>query len=554
MEVARQAGSQLARAPSLAATLSPSSRTLGLDERIVLSLLMGFALLARVTVALTVPLWQGPDEPKHFEYSRLLVDKRGQLLTERRLLWFDDASPTLQREIISSMARSGFWTILARPTPSPLPSRFDQVWGAGRHTQLHRPSLYYFVGAAALLILQPLQATQPVLAAEGDPVVTLEQQVVAVRLVSALLSALCVPVAYLAGRLASPTDRFVPTVAAAFVAALPMHVFVGGVVNNDNLAALVGSLLTLALVRGFCRGFGVGTWLVVLGLIALGIATKRTTVGLLPMALVAAALSIGALRGRRLLIAGLVGAASAGLGIATVATGLVERAVPVGRIRSLVVAYALNEPDQLDGLLRAPLGSTEAQALIAHQLDQMFRSFWGVFGWFSLHLSEGLYRALYVVSVVCALGFLVWLLARVAGAAREARSDGPPCAGTRAAPGAPPAAAEATKPARAEAHELPDVVSIGVGLVCVVAIAAMVALAVGERLAYMRMSEVPQGRYLFTTIVPISLVVALGARSVLPRRHLGTWLPSLACALALVLLDLGVYALYVVPFYSTRSF
>ena len=37
-----------------------------------------FAVVARGVVALTLPPWQGPDEPKHFEYVRLLVEKRGQ--------------------------------------------------------------------------------------------------------------------------------------------------------------------------------------------------------------------------------------------------------------------------------------------------------------------------------------------------------------------------------------------------------------------------------------------------------------------------------------------
>ena len=77
------------------------------------------------------------------------------------------------------------------------------------------------------------------------------------------------------------------------------------------------------------------------------------------------------------------------------------------------------------------------------------------------------------------------------------------------------------------------------------------AAAEGERLAYMVVGQIPQGRYLFVVIVPIALVLALGARTLLPARLLGTWLPLLGVVLVLLLLDIDVFVNYLGPFFRT---
>ena len=74
-------------------------------ERALIAALVVYAVLSRAFIALVIPPWQGPDETKHFEYARLLFDKRDQLIAERRLFRVDDASPELQTQIIASMAR-----------------------------------------------------------------------------------------------------------------------------------------------------------------------------------------------------------------------------------------------------------------------------------------------------------------------------------------------------------------------------------------------------------------------------------------------------------------
>ncbi len=472
------------------------------DERLVLSLLVGLALLARVVSALVVPPWQGPDEPKHYEYARLLLDKREQLLAERRLLDPRDASPTLQRAVIASLAEHRYWErvgwLPAGPTtPAVLPERFAQIWPHGTHTQLHRPSLYYFLGALAIL---------PVAGSD------LATQLLALRLLSALLAALTVLATYLAARAVFPAERFVPLVSAAFVAALPMHVFVGGAANNDNLVALWGALVALGLARGFARGFGVGEWLLVLGSLLLALATKRTAVGLLPAVLLAGVMWLLSLRGRSLLAAlgFLVG------GSAAAAAALLV--LPPARLREALVAYALNGIHQWYGLLKVPWGAPEVHALLLRHVAALFASFWGIFGWFNVLLPTAFYVVFAIVSGLCGLGFLYWL-GRLAW--RQLR-----------APSATPGA------------------QLMFGVVLLVASIGMVALALAERIPYLSTHELPQGRYLFTALAPLAVVHAVGARALLPLRLGRSPWTSVCLVLGLFALDFVVYAGYLVPFYS----
>jgi len=52
-------------------------------------------------------------------------------------------------------------------------------------------------------------------------------------------------------------------------------------------------------------------------------------------------------------------------------------------------------------------------------------------------------------------------------------------------------------------------------------------------------------------IGPIALMLALGARTLLPARLLGTWLPLAIVGLGLLILDPHVYVGSLVPFFRT---
>jgi len=460
--------------------------------------LLLFALAARLTVALSVPPWQGPDEPKHFEYVRTLLDKRDQLWAERRLPTLDDGIPALQQQIIASMAQYHFWAFLGRATPAPLPASFRDAFGES-WTQLHRPSLYYDLGAIELLPLQ------------GQPI---ETQLVALRALSAVLSALAVLPAFAIGRLVAPQDAFVATACAALAAMLPMGVFIGGVANNDNLLLLFGTLATLGMVRGVVRGFSGRTWLLIVGGSLLGLLTKRGAAILLPGVGVCGIIWLARLhpaRRRRVLVA---------LGVAVVVVvggvvlGWISHTLPVERVLSTVSDYALNSPSQLTNLLQVPLTTEQTRQIVAAELEAYFKSFWGIFGWFAILLAPAVYATLWLGTAACAVGGLGWVLGLGAGSAMSAK------------------------------------VRAALAAVFATAVAAAIVAGIAERLAYYSPGEVPQGRYLFVVLGAIAALYAVGARTWLVLARRSTLVPRLLVVGGLIALDVYAYLGTILPFYA----
>jgi hypothetical protein len=498
---APQSDAVAASARQARAIARPAATTL------VLGAILLFGLAARLLVAFTMPAWQSPDEPKHFEYIRVLTDLRARLWAERRLPRLTDDQPKLQRDIIVSLAENHYWDSIHQPTPKPLPTRFINVW-PDSYTQLHRPSLYYFLAAPILL---------PFTSAD------LDTQLRIVRLVSVVISMLTLWVVYLTARVAVPNDPFVPLAGLAFAAALPMHVYINASINNDNLEGLFGSLVCLGLVWGLRRGFSLKVWLLVLVAFGLGLLTKRGIVGLGPVIGLAGLLWLPSLRGWRL---GL-GLAAIGLAVCIGLAGLDAvgpmlgpgKLVPAA-LREKLIAYALNDPGQVLRLLQGdPHAQDVVQLILGHQW-LLFWGFWGAFGWYSVLLPPAAYTWLAIVTGVCTLGFVVWLgqqgwAARRRGAGAVARRN------------------------------------VLVGLLCLAATIVMLVLTEGERLAYFTAAQIPQGRYLFVVIGPIALALALGVRTLLPARWLGMWLPLVGVMGALVLFDVYVYVGYLLPFFRT---
>src|SRR5579884_3745980 len=415
--------------------------------RLALAMAVGFALCARLLVALGLPPWQGPDEPRHFEYVRLLDDKLPQLLAEHRLIRMDEDSPGLQREIIDSMNQHEFWTLARRREPSPPPTTFFDIWG-GSSTQLKQSiSPYHFLLAAALLPF------------DGWP---LEAELDLVRGVTAVLSGLTVLVAYGIGRELAPDDDFVPLTAAWFLAALPMHVFMGGVVNTDNLVTLLGGVVVLLLVRGLVRGFGAPSWLLTLGVLVLAVLAKRAALVLLPWWVLVAVAWPLARRSRRWLVVGGTVVAVAAVLAGAVALGL----GPLASVRDALVYYFLNEPDQVSRLFDGRLVDPRTPGMVAFYLEELHRSFWGVFGWYSVQLDDGLYALLTGVTAFCAFGLVVYL---VKGARRWS----------------------------SDRRWLAVVLLLAILL-------SLIPLAVLERLSYYQEFSFPTGRYLFAIAAPMA--------------------------------------------------
>lgn len=456
-------------------------------------LALGWLLLLSLTHGLLwlslLPPWQAPDEPKHFEYVRLLAERRGVVAFEDSGAPLD---PELQRWIIGSMDRHLFWWYGHAPgyDAARAPQRFQDIWVRGMHTATYRSSPAYYLLAAAL---QPADRLWGLYLAR------------ALGLLLAGLGVLCIG---LAARELFPRAPFIRYGAPALAALHPMAAFLSAGVNNDALANALAAFAFLLLARLLARGASPARLALLLLAVAAAILTKRTTAYLLPTLLVLLAV-LPAARSRRPAL-GLGLGALAALGLAGLSLVWLRGGGWEGlpqQNRFLLSRYFFNEPDQLDRIVRH-LGTPGIGRIFLDQLIGMHRGFWGSFGWQVLPLPGFLEALLGVITAVAALGTLRRVLAG---------GDSPM---QRAA---------------------------------LVSAAAAVALVIGAALAFFAAyldqpyAPPPQGRYLFAAWGPVCLLLTAGLAAWLPPSR--QWAALKALLAGLLLLDGVVLLGLVIPFY-----
>jgi hypothetical protein len=119
---------------------------------------------------------------------------------------------------------------------------------------------------------------------------SIEQQLLALRLLGVLITAGTVLCAYAAARELLPRARGFAVAAALLPALQPMFIFIGAGAGNDSLANLIGAALGWTIVGLARRGFSVGRAAALLALLLAGGLTKRT---LLPEVLLLSLLALG---------------------------------------------------------------------------------------------------------------------------------------------------------------------------------------------------------------------------------------------------------------------
>ncbi|HIP71360.1 MAG TPA: hypothetical protein EYH05_08190 [Anaerolineae bacterium] len=232
-----------------------------------LVLIIGLYLLLGAAYSLVVPLGEAPDEIDHILYVRHLVEAR--------------SFPVMQ------------------------PNAADNVT-----MEANQPPLYYLVEAALTGFFPmtetanfPLNACYTFTPGEGRANFYLHQeaeQVVwsdaylafrAARLVSVLLGALTVWLAYKLGRLMAPQRPSVALLAADFLAFNPQFVFMTASVNNDNLMALLGAAMVYGSITAVIHP--ARSRFVWLGLLmGLALLTKFALLALWPLLILAAVLPV----------------------------------------------------------------------------------------------------------------------------------------------------------------------------------------------------------------------------------------------------------------------
>ena len=340
---------------------------------LLLILVVYFALAT--LFAVTTPPWQNPDEPAHYNYIAFLVNE-GHL----PLLQMGDYDGAHLEQLKGAKFASDLSIATLR-------------------YEFHQPPLYYLLAAPLYWLTG------------GD--------LLALRLFSVALGGGIVLLVFACARTVLPDSPFIALGSAAFAAFLPMHLALMASVNNDAVAELVIAAAMLALLRWqrlHDTGQAGSRHLIAISvLIGLGFLTKATTYILLPVALiVVAAASVRGRAGRPL-------PAKAQLKrFATLLTPALFLGLPLWVRNSLVYG-------DLDFLGLAwhdavVTGQPTTAAWIAENGWSAYwerawtstsESFWGVFGWLGVFMDGRIYTALFILSVMAAVGVVFLRLAVV---------------------------------------------------------------------------------------------------------------------------------------------
>ena len=395
--------------------------------------------------ALRTPLWQNPDEPAHFNYVHQLATGGGI-----PVLQMGDYDQAYQDRLVTERFPPG------------LPMD-------GMRYEGHQPPLFYLAGA---VIDAPLV---------GD---SLFRQVVALRLLSLLLGAPVVVLAWLAARSLFPADRWFAVAVAALPALLPQHVALAAAVNNDalswTLAALV-LLLSLRLTaeparwadRRFAAALGLAMATVLL--------TKSTAYAVLALPLLAFGLAWRAGERPPRAVRGFALAYA----IAAIAGGawFARNLAVYGGLDVLGLArhnaIAVGQPLSLDW------GLPELRTLAT----TLFQSAWMQLGWMTVPAQPWVYGLLAAATGMLGAGTVASLRTAVAWATPAQRRQ-------------------------------------------IAVLGALALLAFGELAYYNLQFLQPQGRYLFVALVPLAVFAALGLRALSGARAfplaVAAWLALLA--------------------------
>ncbi len=422
-----------------------------MTRRLILILILAGYFVLGALFAVNTPAWQAPDEPAHYNYVAYLAEN-GNF----PVLHFGDYPHAYLEQIKEAKF----------PPDMPVtPIRYES----------HQPPLYYVLAA---------------------PIYRLTRgSLTALRLLSVLLGAGIVALAYGVARRVLPGRPAVALGAAAFVAFLPQHLGTVSQVGNDVLAELLLAAVLFVLVPNAEERMTPLLLGVLLGLILI---TKTT-------AYIAAPLALGVLvwrwfrdraSVRRILLEGLAVLLPAAL----IALPWYARNITI-----------YGWPDFL-GLIRhdqVVVGQMRTAQYIAENgwgaywrraAEWTFKSFAGVFGWMGVWLDS---RAYYGLGLWMSVPIVAW----VVNAAQRTRTD--KRMGLRQRTPAGPSAA------------------------ILLALAAFLTLLtyVYYNITFLQ----HQGRYLFTALIPIAIFLAAGWEQALAPRTaaivagvLLTWAVALA--------------------------
>jgi 4-amino-4-deoxy-L-arabinose transferase-like glycosyltransferase len=452
----RGAAAQIIQDTSAAAVSHERSLQAAGDKRWLVRLLLLFLLKGVLLVAVFDP-FTGHDEVDHFAYIERLAQGDGLgVVGETRL-------PA--------------WTVPYQAYVADYPYNAEMI----------QPPLYH-------VLLVPLYWAIP-----GDHVTKL----LGLRLVSVVLGAVVVWLAYLIAATIFPDEPHMRAAVPIFVALQPQFSFEAAIVNHDILLTVLASCLMLLLVRGVL-GDLTRRRLVVIGLVAgAGLWTKASFGLMLPVA--AAAIAIVA-RDQRWPRRRWLQALALGLGLPLLIAS-----------PWFVRSYLLyGDPTGAQRLREIPGFGEQAAGWLDMIASPVFwrgrlEDFWGNYGWRLIPFDPGTYTAIYVLWGIAGIGLLALIGREVIRRTRQQRTW-----------------------LTRQQWQAVGLIGMWVG-----------ALIWG--VLYVGTIQFTQSRFAFPAMAGFGLLTAVGYAAVLPR-PLRPFLP-LGMFVALVLLNVITAIRFVIPFY-----
>ena len=347
----------------------------------ITALLVVFALLGLV-YSVTVPLFEAPDEPWHFNYVLYVAQGHGlpSMLNNDSGAYQEVGQPPL-------------YYLIAGLVTAPIPT--DDLRGL----TLHNPGFGYQAPGTVNDNKNLMVHTER----EAFPWRGATLAIHLARLVSLVFGALAVLAAWGLAREVSPDSDLIPLATAALVAFTPQFVFISSVVSNDSSAAALSTAALWAVARMMRLGVTYRRAALTGLFIGLASLTKTSTVLLGLFALFAVFLGQPNLRTVK--------------DVRNTPTAL--RALTVLVLSALAVGgwwYARNgllyrDPLGLGVHLNTPWARPEQISLAAvlPTLPLAYRSFWGAFGWGNVEMSPIIY---YLIAGLVLVSLVGWIAPR----------------------------------------------------------------------------------------------------------------------------------------------
>jgi len=354
-----------------------------------LALILLLYLFLGAGMSLVVPLAEAPDELDHYLYGRYLARERA----------FPPLSPVAaENPTMEANQPPLFYAVQAAATG----------WiGHGEALELAQNNCFSFDPDDA-----GRQTFYVHTFAEAAPFAGPALAFRAGRLLSVLLGALAVVLAYALGRLAAPGDARVGLLAAALLAFNPQFLFISASVNNDVLTAVLGVAIVTLSALAWERPRP-ATFALLDTVVGLGLLTKAGLFAVWPVALLAAAAPLARLpfapRGterpwRAALRSSLLPLALVG-GIPLLLAGWWY--VRATRLYGDPLAWRVHLAAKGPFVLRE--GRFGLQDL-GEFVDLHFRSAWALFGWLNVAVPGWVYAVLALLVIAAAAG-LLWAVA-----------------------------------------------------------------------------------------------------------------------------------------------